>query len=376
MARDKVVERSSFQLLDVRLQLEAEERDLEPIIYAYSRFLDDNNEKRADGWIKIDAANSRILSDRQEWPLHPGIEFVEQLYPRFLERFYDAAARHAILHAGVVAPPDGNCVLLAAPAGHGKSTLTLELARRGWTFFSDDFAPLDLSSGEIAPFPRAVGIVPGSEATPQLFRDGISTTQRTLFGKQLVDPSCHDRVNVAELSDQRPVSHLFILTGNEGQAPTLEIVFDRAHDVEFRQRLSSLDGVLIVQESQEKTLTRMTLETDPRKATAQPLGELSTHPAVLYCSKRWSQREDYASPPSCQPLTRRHAAEAIGRELLNRRPGGALLRRFNDNPVEMLLELASTLRHTQCWSLQVGPLEATANIVEQKAAAFPRGYER
>lgn len=371
-----MVERSSFQLLDVRLQLEAEASDLEPILYAYSRFLDGDGGGRVDGWLKVDAANSRILSDRQEWPLHTGVELVEQLYPRFLERFYDAAGRHAILHAGAVAPPDGDCVLLAAPAGHGKSTLTLELARRGWTFFSDDFAPLDLSCGEVSPFPRAVGIVPGSEATPQPFGDQISSAQPTLFGKQLVDPGCHERVKVAQLSDRRPAAHLFILSGNEGDAPTLEIVFDRAFDVEFRRRLSALDGVRVVEESQEATLTRMTVETDPTKPTAQPLGELVTHPAVLYCSKRWSQREGYASPPSCQPLSRRHAAEAIGRELLNRRPGGALLRRFNDNPVEMLLELASTLRHTQCWSLQVGPLEATADIVEQKTAALPRGGQR
>lgn len=50
-----------------------------------------------------------------------------------------APSMHAVcLHAGCVVR-DGKAVLLAAPSGVGKSTLTLSLAMRGWNLLSDEW---------------------------------------------------------------------------------------------------------------------------------------------------------------------------------------------------------------------------------------------
>ena len=42
------------------------------------------------------------------------------------------------LHAGCVVR-DGRAILLAAPSGAGKSTISLALALRGWSLLSDDW---------------------------------------------------------------------------------------------------------------------------------------------------------------------------------------------------------------------------------------------
>lgn len=73
-----------------------------------------------------------------------------------------AAVGQTVLHAGAVAR-DGRAVAIVGPSGWGKSTLTIELVRRGWSFLTDDFAPIG-RSGWVEPFPRRVGITDASLA--------------------------------------------------------------------------------------------------------------------------------------------------------------------------------------------------------------------
>jgi hypothetical protein len=61
------------------------------------------------------------------------------------------------IHAGVVRG-EGGCVLLPAPPGSGKSTLTAALVAAGFTYFSDEVALLDEATLRVSPFPQAVCI--------------------------------------------------------------------------------------------------------------------------------------------------------------------------------------------------------------------------
>ncbi len=61
------------------------------------------------------------------------------------------------LHAAVV-ERDGAGLLLAGSSGSGKTTLTLELVGRGWTYHSDDLAPIHIDSGMVASFPKPLHV--------------------------------------------------------------------------------------------------------------------------------------------------------------------------------------------------------------------------
>lgn len=61
------------------------------------------------------------------------------------------------VHAGVL-QHEQHVVMLPGAPGTGKTTLTLELLRRGWTYVSDDLAPLDLESGRIDAFPKPLSV--------------------------------------------------------------------------------------------------------------------------------------------------------------------------------------------------------------------------
>jgi hypothetical protein len=61
------------------------------------------------------------------------------------------------LHAAV-AVREGSALLLAGPPGAGKSTLVLALIERGWSYVSDDLAPICVDSGLVRSLPKPVHV--------------------------------------------------------------------------------------------------------------------------------------------------------------------------------------------------------------------------
>ena len=65
--------------------------------------------------------------------------------------------RYLLLHASSV-ERDGKALLMTGASGSGKSTLSAILGERGWRFMGDEFALLDMGTGLLHPFPRAVSL--------------------------------------------------------------------------------------------------------------------------------------------------------------------------------------------------------------------------
>ena len=67
------------------------------------------------------------------------------------------AHQYLIIHAGVV-EKNGLAVILPAPPGSGKSTLTAGLVLSGWRLLSDELTLIDRKTGLIHPLPRPVSL--------------------------------------------------------------------------------------------------------------------------------------------------------------------------------------------------------------------------
>ena len=65
--------------------------------------------------------------------------------------------RHLLLHASCV-EKDGRALLMTGMSGSGKSTLSAMLGELGWRFMGDEFALLDIDTGEVHPFPRLISL--------------------------------------------------------------------------------------------------------------------------------------------------------------------------------------------------------------------------
>jgi hypothetical protein len=68
-----------------------------------------------------------------------------------------------LFHAGSVGLRELG-MLIVGPKGSGKTTLSLSLASRGWTFLGDELAAYDPATRMLLPFRRPVGIKPGPRA--------------------------------------------------------------------------------------------------------------------------------------------------------------------------------------------------------------------
>ena len=74
-----------------------------------------------------------------------------------VESSLDRAEHLVSLHSAVVVRA-GRAILLIGDAWAGKTTLTLRLVKKNFSYFSDDVAPIRLQDGRVLPFPKPIGI--------------------------------------------------------------------------------------------------------------------------------------------------------------------------------------------------------------------------
>ncbi|ANM31177.1 hypothetical protein ABI59_18780 [Acidobacteria bacterium Mor1] len=363
-----------FKVLDARLSLEGPEAVIDPIAAAYRRFIAPATNGDAPAAPTVVAGDEGVEGLGRFTPYAPPVEPTMLAYQRFLETLLHRVGSHAILHAAALAAPgaEGGATLLAAPRGHGKSTLTLELLARGHGFLGDDYAPLDLESGEIAPYPRAIGLrpAPGHAEPDSVRRAREDEHLPRLLGKTLIDAGRlfgDDKV----LTESRPLRHVILLTAEDpGQDPAASgssiDVIGRAEEAErLDAALQAIDGVDIEARADRQGIRHWKLRTRRDAWPTRELSRVLDDPDVLFSEKHWGGTPDFAAPAQMQPVKRREAAALLGREMLNRRPGGRLLERFGGNETRLFLELAQALRHAECWRLRVGNHIESADLIEK-----------
>lgn len=104
----------------------------------------------ASGWVATAGGDVEAIHETL-WGVTDALRFqMLELCEARLERF-------VTLHAAAVARDD-RVVLLAGESGAGKTTLTLALLDAGWTYLSDDLAPVEIATGLVHPFPKPLGV--------------------------------------------------------------------------------------------------------------------------------------------------------------------------------------------------------------------------
>lgn len=109
----------------------------------------------------------------------------QQIKYEVLMHFMRARPDLLWLHAAAAAR-GSRAVVLSGAWGSGKSTLTAHLLQSGWTYLSDDIAPLNMDTGEVLPFPQTpmrrrvpTHEIP-REQVPMLEKEEIPLAQQTI----------------------------------------------------------------------------------------------------------------------------------------------------------------------------------------------------
>jgi hypothetical protein len=116
------------------------------------------------GTLEIDGRGGQYRFVREGRPYDDTVNLANlptRLTREIVRMFISANSDLIWLHAGAVSHDD-KAIIFPGRWGRGKSTLVTELAKRGWSFHSDDILPIDPRSWMAWPFPQTPRLRQGS----------------------------------------------------------------------------------------------------------------------------------------------------------------------------------------------------------------------
>lgn len=307
-----------------------------------------------------------IIIDNEIWPLsHSGL-FEGYAYECVINTMVTRVKSHLLLHAGVVSW-NGQGVIIIADTGYGKTTLVIELVKRGFHFLSDEMAALGRNDGKVHPFPRRLWIRKGT-----LELAGLSqkcTHAPVWMGKVIMDA---EDILPGSYGETTSINHIIALhdsAGSEGglhNQATQEIsVLVERLDNSLLARIGEIEGIghvrvetvhgypMIKCNAIRPTPALVTIESLCRKFRV----------LVLDVTKGAGHYPSFRLPASLKDIPKSEAVIS----LLKRYQGGYMSRLLHDefggNSIPLFLELSAMIEGAKCHRLSVGPLRDMANLV-------------
>ena len=282
------------------------------------------------------------------------------------ETLLDSIDGYMFIHAGVVARA-GRGLLICGPPGFGKTSLVLNLVDRGCQFLSDDLAPLSLSTGWIAPFPRSLGIVARPRHRASL-GDRVPREARLRFGgKWLIDPGAVPGLRLGGSSRPALVVLLGPAESTSGRIlPRFEIAIHPSLSSSLSECFKNTDTrPRKVRKSSRIVVYRVTPGAT-RAVTSRLQAWVRDHrPGVLWLTRITRPAGTFRSPLRITPVPPKEGIVEILEDLLNRRPGSRGLRALGGSPGLLLLKTADLLHKIPFYRLRGGGIKARSDAVER-----------
>jgi hypothetical protein len=289
------------------------------------------------------------------------------IYDGVLNAIVAAVRSHFLIHAGAVSR-DGQGIVISADAGHGKTTLVLELVRRGFRFLSDEIAALGRADAQVHPFPRSLrlrrdtlaltGFPQATEGTPEW------------LGKLLLDI---EDLQPGSLGQAVPIRHIIILKDpaalhhhpvDQSADQDLGILVDRTDDA-LLAAVRQIEGVAEAHPTVERGYPTIRLRAARRMPALAQVEAICQEQQILVLdiNKRAETRPSFHQPARLEPIANSQAVM----ELLRRFQGGhksALLQEeFDGSSAQLFFELAALVSQARCHQLFVGHLTEIADLV-------------
>jgi hypothetical protein len=296
----------------------------------------------------------------------PNAQNEVDVYGVVLGTLLNRVRSHYLIHAGAVAR-QGQAVILAADAMHGKSTLTLELVRRGYKFLSDEFAAINRANGRIDPFPRCLRLCPdtlGRLGFLEIARHTPIWLEKTLIDIEDVIPG--------SLSTSAEIGHVVVLRGASGMAGAaagkdkrwLGVCVERTNEA----FLADLKKNKAIQRLETDTQSEYPLLSMLVKSKQAALPEIETicraHNILLYhVFTRKDERPSFDQPARMIEIPKSKMAMELVKRLMGGRQIDLIQVELGGDYRQVFLELVGYLKSARCWQLSVGPLEQMADLI-------------
>jgi hypothetical protein len=343
---------------------------LQALRFQYRHFLDSDRRAKPARRVLLRLRGSRpaLAVDARQFPLPGGPLARAQGQALMFESLMDAVPGHLLFHAGVVSK-ENRGLLICGPPGFGKTSLVLELVRRGFAFLSDDYAPLSLATGGIVPFPRSLGIVAGSRSAAGWLERTDPSGKLLQGDKWLLDPAAIPGLRIAGPCSPEVVLLLGpAFSPDSGRPSRYEISVPPSLEGELRGLLSPLPLVRRRLRRNGLRVFRFSLP-HGQEWSARLQRWVSSRRACIYSIDRVYARAGAFRPPlRIRDVAPRDGIVEMLSDLQNRRPTRLASADVDPPAVRLLFQAASLLGGRRFYRFEGGGLAVRARAAERLLA--------
>ena len=306
----------------------------------------------------------QLILNGVEWPLPDTVNLRRYIYGHILKTILNHVRSHLLFHAAVVASEDG-ATLIVADSFHGKTTLSLALVQRGFSFLTDETAALGRADGRIYPCLRQLSVRDGSLAQSGFGEHAVALHPTDELGKQIIDI---DVLKPSAVGEAQPLKQVIVLHDLNrpkviDEAYQLTIILNNLPEA-LENDIRELDDVVSV-EFLVTEFVKVQLEVRRRTAVFDAIEQLCDVHNVLLLDvvDKMVYRPNFDSPVELTPIAKSEAVAA----LLERFQGGyksvILQDEYGGNTMRLFIELARLLGDADCYRLSVGDLNEMCDSI-------------
>lgn len=375
MQKEIITHELKLRFFDLDVDIKSDSGDfINRFARLYRRFL--NSESKASAWPPVECVllthpdkhwgKPVLILDGEVWTLNDPALVEGYTYESIMCAVLTKVRSHMMIHAGAVSV-NGQGIILAADTMHGKTTLVLELVRRGFKFLSDEFASLGRTDRLVHPCPRSLCIRNGA-----LERAGFSDTHpdgEKWLGKMLLDI---EDLKPGSMGMAAPVNHIIILKNPLAAtepvqgvpAQEVRITVDRLYDdlLDAIGDSAEVDGVRVDTSSRYPVIRIRSACTNAAISKIEVL--LKKYGVLMLDIKKGV--ENYPTFKTTAQLSAMEKSHAV-MELLRHFQGGyesEILRdEFGGDSARLFMELSAIVGNATCYELSVGPLNEMGDLV-------------
>jgi hypothetical protein len=299
--------------------------------------------------------------------LFAGELFISHAHMLIFQHILERIDSHMLIHAGVVAK-DGRGIVIAGHSAYGKTTLILELVRRGYQFFSDEFCPVSLHDFSIMSFPRCLGLRESSPFLNDANRDSFLLLKNIGRGKKhIVDcnalfPDC--------IGSRCTALCLVFLRGALGAQPAehrnfYDIALYNNNQKIVDEIIQCDTGIMHVDTYAEKNYTVFRFSVPAGGHFTKKLNDLYARykTEIFYRERIADAIPDFSSPPHIVPVAKSQASLEVLKNIRNLSEQSLLSKKLPSRSA-LLLKIADFLSAVDCYDMQVGQLRKSADVLE------------
>lgn len=282
----------------------------------------------------IEAKSKRYSLEYTTQKLHPDT-YLSLFSPVIYE-----VRDYFLIHAGSLLTPNGKSLIISAPCGFGKTTLTRELLKTGFNLLSDELAPINLKTGLIYPYPRGMGVL--TEKSKEIID----------IPKKKIGGPCE------------PGFVIFLVLEKAIDGDIVEIALGRIDDdvINAFRKISGIKEIIPVH-NRLFPMLRLSLKEGAHIVTSVQEACDAKNVPIIYTLKGKTQPPDFNAAPQLKEMPQREGVFELSQNILNVHNSALLEEIFSGSRPRMIFELAGIMSEARFFTLTVGKLSEMVRLI-------------